>query len=80
MLSEVTDPPGAASVIGPFVAPFGTRLWTKESFNTWNHTQFNGVANTVTFDKNGVRAANNFGQFTSTFDPRILQLGGKIYF
>ncbi len=59
----------------------GSRLELRlETFNTWNHTQFNGVANTVTFDKNGVRAANNFGQFTSTFDPRILQLGGKIYF
>jgi hypothetical protein len=43
-----------------------------ESFNTWNHTQFNGV-DTGTGD-------SRFGRFTSAFDPRILQLGGKIYF
>jgi len=43
-----------------------------ETFNTWNHTQFNGVDTT--------KADGKFGQFTSAFDPRILQLGGKIYF
>jgi len=43
-----------------------------ETFNTWNHTQFNGVDTT--------KADSRFGQFTSAFDPRILQLGGKIYF
>jgi hypothetical protein len=57
-----------------------------ETFNTWNHTQFNGVntginfnynSTTKTFDYNG---GNNFGQFNSAFDPRIMQLGGKIYF
>ncbi|HEY2545732.1 MAG TPA: TonB-dependent receptor [Candidatus Acidoferrum sp.] len=43
-----------------------------ESFNTWNHTQFNGVNTTF--------GNNNFGQFNSAFDPRVFQLGGKIYF
>jgi len=43
-----------------------------ETFNTWNHTQFNAVDTT--------KADGRFGQFTSAFDPRILQLGGKIYF
>jgi hypothetical protein len=43
-----------------------------ESFNTWNHTQFNAVDTGLGDSK--------FGQFTSAFDPRILQLGGKIYF
>jgi hypothetical protein len=54
-----------------------------ETFNTWNHTQFNGIGNTF----NGTQLVNgvvtpvgNFGQVTSAFDPRILQLGGKIYF
>jgi len=51
----------------------GSRLELRlESFNTWNHTQFNGIDNTL--------ADGNFGQVTSAFDPRILQLGGKIYF
>jgi Carboxypeptidase regulatory-like domain len=43
-----------------------------ETFNTFNHTQFNGVSNNF--------GSSNFGQFTSTFDPRIIQLGGKLYF
>jgi len=43
-----------------------------ETFNTWNHTQFNGISRNL--------GASNFGQFTSAFDPRILQIGGKVYF
>jgi hypothetical protein len=43
-----------------------------ETFNTWNHTQFNAVSTGL--------GSSNFGQVTSAFDPRILQLGGKIYF
>ncbi|HEY6385421.1 MAG TPA: TonB-dependent receptor [Candidatus Acidoferrum sp.] len=43
-----------------------------ETFNTWNHTQFNQVSTGL--------GSSNFGAVTSAFDPRILQLGGKIYF
>ena len=43
-----------------------------ETFNTWNHTQFNQVDTTF--------ADSRFGQVTSAFDPRIIQLGGKLYF
>jgi Carboxypeptidase regulatory-like domain len=43
-----------------------------ESFNTWNHTEFNQVSNGL--------GSSNFGQVTSAFDPRVFQLGGKIYF
>src|SRR5580698_1489488 len=43
-----------------------------ETFNTWNHTEFNQVSNGL--------GSSNFGQVTSAFDPRIFQLGGKIYF
>ncbi len=43
-----------------------------ESFNTFNHTEFNGVDSG---SKDG-----NFGQVTSTYDPRVLQLGGKFRF
>jgi hypothetical protein len=51
----------------------GSRLELRlETFNTWNHTQFNGTDNTL--------GDSRFGQFTSAFDQRILQLGGKIYF
>jgi hypothetical protein len=43
-----------------------------ETFNTWNHTEFNQVSNAL--------GSSNFGSVTSAFDPRIFQLGGKIYF
>ncbi len=51
----------------------GSRLeFRVETFNTWNHRQFNQVSNNFT--------SSNFGQFTSAFDPRIMQLGAKLYF
>ena len=43
-----------------------------ESFNIWNHTEFNQVSNAL--------GASNFGQVTSAFDPRVFQFGAKIYF
>jgi hypothetical protein len=51
----------------------GSRLeFRVETFNTWNHTQFNNISNTF--------SNSNFGQVTSAFDPRIFQLGLKLYF
>jgi hypothetical protein len=51
----------------------GSRLEFRfETFNTFNHTQFNQVSSTFT--------NSNFGQVTSTWDPRVLQLGAKLYF
>lgn len=43
-----------------------------ESFNTFNHTQFNGI-------DSGSNDAN-FGKVTSVWDPRNMQLAGKIIF
>jgi hypothetical protein len=43
-----------------------------ESFNTWNHTQFNGVSTSF--------SSSNFGAVTSVWDPRVFQLGGKLIF
>jgi len=73
------------TVVGPGRANFNTSLYKSfaiterahfdlrfESFNTFNHTQFNGVGNAF---GNG-----NFGQVTSTWDPRTLELGGKFVF
>lgn len=42
-----------------------------ETFNTFNHTQFNQVSSTAT--------ASNFGAVTSVWDPRVFQLGAKLY-
>ena len=43
-----------------------------ESFNTFNHTEFNNIGTTT--------GGGNYGQATSTFDPRVLELGGKFVF
>ncbi|HEX3986191.1 MAG TPA: TonB-dependent receptor [Acidobacteriaceae bacterium] len=43
-----------------------------ESFNTFNHTEFNSI-DTGTND-------STYGQVTNTYDPRELQFGGKILF
>ena len=51
----------------------GSRLeFRAESFNAFNHTQFNGVSTTF--------SNSNFGQVTSVFDPRVFQLGMKFLF
>jgi hypothetical protein len=43
-----------------------------ESFNTFNHTQFQNVNNTF--------GQGTFGQFTSAYPARLIQLAGKLYF
>ncbi|MGA8730826.1 MAG: TonB-dependent receptor [Terracidiphilus sp.] len=43
-----------------------------ESYNTFNHTEFNGIDTGFT--------DGNFGQVTSTSDPRTWQFGGKFLF
>jgi len=49
-----------------------------EFFNVWNHTQFRGGSWTggVGANLNG----SQFGQITSAWDPRIIQLALKLYF
>ncbi|HXF42752.1 MAG TPA: hypothetical protein VNK26_03360, partial [Pyrinomonadaceae bacterium] len=42
-----------------------------EAFNLFNTTNFRGISTNVT--------TTNFGQVTTTRDPRILQLGIKLY-
>lgn len=53
-----------------------------ESFNTWNHTQFNAVATSVLSGSKTGNATSvaNAGQVTSAFDPRVFQLGVKAIF
>ena len=54
-----------------------------ETFNSWNHTQWSGV-NTGCSDTVGYGqvcgTAGNFGQVTSAWSPRIIQLGLKFLF
>lgn len=42
------------------------------AFNVWNHTQFTGVDTGLT--------DSTFGQINGTADPRIFQLGAKMFF
>ena len=73
------------AVVGPGRVNFTTSLYKSfavterahfelrfESFNTFNHTQFNNINTTV--------GASQYGQVTSTWDPRVLELGGKFVF
>jgi Carboxypeptidase regulatory-like domain/TonB dependent receptor len=43
-----------------------------ESFNTFNHTQFNSMHNTTN--------STNFGEVSGAYDPRTFELGGKFVF
>ncbi len=44
-----------------------------ESYNTFNHTQFNGVNNTID-------GGADTGKVNSAFDPRVFQFGAKLAF
>jgi hypothetical protein len=57
----------------PFTSGEGPRIQLRfESYNTFNHTQFQ--------NPNAAFTDKNFGQLTSTFDPRTWQFGGKFLF
>jgi Carboxypeptidase regulatory-like domain len=57
----------------PLTAGEGTKLELRfESFNTFNHTNFNAIDATA--------SDGNFGSVTGDFDSRVLELGGKITF
>jgi hypothetical protein len=76
---------GKDAVVGPGLLNFNLSLFKTialgerpklelrfESFNTFNHTQFQGI--------NTNSADSNFGQVTNDYGPRTLQLGGKLKF
>jgi hypothetical protein len=76
---------GKDEIVGPGRVNFTTSLYKSfqiydtarfelrfESFNTANHTEWNGINTTM---GNG-----NYGQVTGTWDPRALELGGKFVF
>jgi len=51
-----------------------------ETFNTFNHTQFNAVATAASFAADGTQTATSFGQVTSAKDGRKMMLGLKFSF
>jgi len=88
---------GKDSVVGPGRVNFTTSLYKSfavterahfelrfESFNTFNHSEGNGV-NVGYAPQNGAFSTvlgkgNTFGQVTSAWDSRVLELGGKFVF
>jgi hypothetical protein len=80
---------GKDSIVGPGRVNFTTSLYKSfavterahfelrfESFNTFNHSEWNGVSvSAPQFAGN-----NNFGTITSAWDSRKLELGGKFVF
>jgi hypothetical protein len=51
-----------------------------EAYNTFNHTQFSGLDNTITFNAAGVNTRASSGNITSARDPRYLQLALRVMF
>ena len=81
------------TVTGPARVNFNTSLYKSfaiaekarfefrfESFNTFNHTEFNGIGNSFQGFNSDGSSKGSFGQVTSTFDPRTLELGAKLIF
>jgi hypothetical protein len=93
---------GKDVVVGPGRTNFTTALYKSfalgerahvelraESFNTFNHTQFNGINNGLNFSltkgadpslPSSYVPASNFGFATGTQDPREFEFGGKFVF
>jgi hypothetical protein len=51
-----------------------------ESYNAFNHTQFNAVGTSATFNATGQQTSGTFGQYTGAANPRQLQLALRIAF
>ncbi len=73
------------TVLGPGQTNFNTSLYKTfpikeslsfkfrvESFNTFNNAEFQGIGNQL--------GSGNFGQITSTYDPRVFEFGGELTF
>jgi hypothetical protein len=57
----------------PLTSHEGPRLELRfESFNTFNHTEFNSIDTNMN--------SPTFGQATNTYDPRVMQFGAKFLF
>ncbi|HMG85516.1 MAG TPA: TonB-dependent receptor [Terracidiphilus sp.] len=76
---------GRDVVVGPGRTNFSTNLYKSfaftertrfefraETFNTFNHTQFNGFHNNIT--------GSDFGEVSGVQDPRTFELAGKLIF
>lgn len=82
---------GKDSIVGPGRVNFTTSLYKTfsiaerasfqlrfESFNTFNHTEFNAI--NTQYNPGNLGGAGAMGYVTSTWDPRALQLAGRFTF
>lgn len=51
-----------------------------ETFNTWNHPQFNTVNTTAVFDQTGAQVNAGLGSITADYLPRQIQFALKLIF
>jgi hypothetical protein len=51
-----------------------------EMYNAFNHTQYNSVDTSATFQTDGTQINTTFGQYTNAADPRIMVLAAKLKF
>jgi hypothetical protein len=55
-------------------------IFRAEAYNTFNHTQFSGVDNTIQYNAQGQNTRASSGQVTSARDPRIMQFALRVIF
>jgi len=51
-----------------------------ETYNTFNHTQYNAIDTGARFDQNNNQTNTNYGRFTTAALARRLVIGAKLYF
>ena len=84
---------GKDSVLGPGRLDFNTSVYKNfqftertnfelrvETFNTFNHTEFNNVGSTFQGFSSDGKTNGQFGQALNTWDPRVIELGGRFSF
>jgi hypothetical protein len=51
-----------------------------EAFNAFNHTQFSNINTSATYNAAKVQSNTQFGQVTSAYGARVIQLGVRYAF
>ncbi|HZL27846.1 MAG TPA: hypothetical protein VFC39_15070, partial [Acidobacteriaceae bacterium] len=81
------------AIVGPGRVNFNTSVYKSfamteharfelrvESYNTFNHTEFNNIGQSFQGFNSDGSSIGSFGKVTSTYDPRTLELAGRIIF
>jgi hypothetical protein len=54
--------------------------WAISKYRNHNHTQFSAINTTALFNASGAQTNSQFGQYTATQNPRILQWAVRLQF